>query len=310
MTEKVVSVEIGTVPHVTHGSPTRPLRIGDVEIPCYVLSDGRRVLVNRGMVSALGMSKGRAGGGGDRLTAFTRTKAIEPFIDNELRATIEEPIRFKAPNGKLAFGYEATILADICNAVLRGRDAGLLLKQQQHIAVRCEILLRSFAKVGIIALVDEATGYQADREQEALQKLLELYIAKDLVSWAKMFPDEFYKEIFRLRGWDWQSTGGKRPKFVGKLTNHVVYERLPPEVVEELRQKSPPGESGQRRVKLFQWLNLDFGQPVLKTHIIGVLALMRAASDWARFDRMLERSYPKPGRLQTEMELQDRRTDE
>src|SRR5712692_10382868 len=34
----------------THGSPDRPLRIGDLEIPCYVLEDGRRVLVQRGMM--------------------------------------------------------------------------------------------------------------------------------------------------------------------------------------------------------------------------------------------------------------------
>ena len=40
----------------THGSRDSPLRIGDIEIPCYVLSDGRRVLVQKSLVAALGMT--------------------------------------------------------------------------------------------------------------------------------------------------------------------------------------------------------------------------------------------------------------
>jgi hypothetical protein len=39
-------------------------------------------------------------------------------------------------------------------------------------------LLRGFARVGIIALVDEATGFQRDRTKDALSKILEAYIAK------------------------------------------------------------------------------------------------------------------------------------
>lgn len=299
MSTELTVPEVGEIPRATHGSPARPLRIGEVEIPCYVLNNGTRVVVNRGLVSALGMSKGRAGGGGDRITAFTRTKAIEPFISNELRMGIEHPVRFLAPNKKIAYGYEATVLADICNAVLRARDEGLLMKQQQHIAVRCELLLRSFAKVGIIALIDEVTGYQVDRDREDLQRLLALYISKELLPWAKIFPDEFYQEIFRLRGWKWKSVGGRRPPLVGKLTNEIVYGRLPPPVVEELRTKEPKVE-GRRKNPLHQWLTPDFGHPTLSALLIGELALMRASADWPRFIRLLNRAYPKPGTVQQE----------
>src|SRR5262245_8032966 len=36
------------VPRATHGSPDRPLRIGNIEIECYVLADGTRVLSQAG----------------------------------------------------------------------------------------------------------------------------------------------------------------------------------------------------------------------------------------------------------------------
>jgi hypothetical protein len=53
-------------------------------------------------------------------------------------------------------------------------------KQQEHIAKQAEILVRGFAGVGIIALVDEATGYQQDRARDALSRILEAFIAKEL----------------------------------------------------------------------------------------------------------------------------------
>ena len=101
----------------THGSADHPLRIGDLEIPCYVLEDGRRVLSLGGMVKAMGMTIGSAGGGeGDRLTSFASGKAISPFISNDLAIRMKSPVRFNAPTGGTpATGYEATILADLCD---------------------------------------------------------------------------------------------------------------------------------------------------------------------------------------------------
>jgi hypothetical protein len=92
-----------------------------------------------------------------------RSKEFEPFVSNDLLVALDNPIKFHPPHGgRLAFGYSATILADICEAVLATRNAGKLQKQHEPIADRCEILVRGFARVGIIALVDEVTGYQRD----------------------------------------------------------------------------------------------------------------------------------------------------
>ena len=91
--------------------------IGSWEVPCYVLEDRRRVLVQRGVMNALDMSQGTAGrGGGDRIAKFLDTKAIKPFVSNDLKAVITKPILFQTTNGSRAYGYEATVLADIGNA--------------------------------------------------------------------------------------------------------------------------------------------------------------------------------------------------
>lgn len=62
-----------------------PPKVGDVEIPCCVLENGRRVLSLGGMIKAPGMSIGSAGGGeGDRLASFASGKVMSPVISHDL----------------------------------------------------------------------------------------------------------------------------------------------------------------------------------------------------------------------------------
>lgn len=94
-------------------------------------------------MTALDMSQGTAGrGGGDRLAKFAATKSISPFVSNDLAEVIKNPIIFQAPSGGKAYGYEATVLADLCDVVLEARKHGALHYQQEHIAERCESLVR------------------------------------------------------------------------------------------------------------------------------------------------------------------------
>lgn len=281
----------------THGSPDRPLVIGDSELPCYVLEDGRRVLVLGGMLEALDMSQGSADKRleGNRLAKFINTKSLGGFVNDELRDSIEKPILFRTTSLSEAYGYEATILADICDAVLEARKNGQLHYQQTHIAEKCEILVRGFARVGIIALVDEATGYQDYRTRRALEKILEKFLEEELGKWAKRFPDEFYKHIFRLRGWDYDPDSVSRPQIVGKYTNDIVYSRLAPGVLDELRERTPRDDQGRLRTHYHQWLTKDVGHPKLQEHLAAVIALMRVSNDWGTFMRLLNRAFPQLG---------------
>lgn len=271
---------------VIAGTPDKPLIISGIEIPCYVLEGETRVLVQRGVGSGLGMSSTS----GHRLTKFVNSKNLLPFISNELGKVIDNPIQFEFA-GRLASGYPATMLVDLCNVVLEARRAGALQKQQTHIADRCEILIRGLATVGIIALIDEATGYERIREERALSTILERFIAKELQVYTRTFPYEFYKEIFRLKGWPGPD-GHKRPILVANYTNDFIYARLAPGVLDELKRINPTISPGRRKHLQYQWFTPEPGYIKLNQHIAAVCALMRASPNMDAFKRNLNRAFP------------------
>ena len=280
---------------VIAGTPDRPLIISGVEIPCYVLEDETRVFSQRGFFSALGLSRVSVKTeGGSKIPRFAATESINPLIDKDLGVALSSPILFKSPVGGIAHGYPATILPEICKVVLEARRQGVLHRQQQTLAERCQILIEGLATVGVIALVDEATGYQRIREERALAKILEKYIAEELQPWTKTFPIEFYEELCRLKGWP-NILSVKRPSVIGKYTNEFVYERLAPGVLKELREKNPRLSKGYRAKKHHQWLTPDLGHPKLKEHLAAVIALMRASPNWNALLRNIQRAFPKFG---------------
>ncbi len=209
---------------------------------------------------------------------------------------LSSPLRFIRPGrgGKVAVGYEATMLPEICDALLTARQKGVLTPKQLEIAEQCEMLTRAFAKVGIIALIDEVTGYQEVRDRLALQALLDKYLTQERAKWAKTFPDEFYEQIFRLRGWDFKPLTVKRPALIGHLTNDVVYSRILPGLLTKLREVNPKTE-GRRRDRHHQFFTRDYGFPELKQHILNVIFLMKGSDNWKTFHHLLNRAAPKYG---------------
>lgn len=276
------------------GSPDHPLRIGDIEIECYVLEDGRRVLTQSSFLRALGRHRKAAGGDDEQLSPILQGKTLQPFISSDIRAK-SKPIRFSPPSGGRASGYDAELLPAVCEVYLQARDAGALRHQQMHVAKQAEILVRGLARVGIIALVDEATGYQEVRAKNALAQILEQFIAKELQAWVSTFPDDFYRELFRLRGLDYPAYTVKRPRYFGHLTNDIVYKRLAPGVLDELRRVTPKNETGRRKHRYFQRLTQNVGYPKLREHLGSVVTLMKLSRDYKDFERKLDQIHPRFG---------------
>lgn len=271
------------------------LKIGSIIIPCSVLENGTRVLSTRGVNRAFGrktegtVKTGKIGA--RNLPAILGTEGVKPFISNELMARALEPYEYHPLHGgRTAFGYEAALLPMMCETILDAGKKGVF-KQRQDIVDISEMLIRGFARVGIVALIDEATGYQEIRDKKALAAILDKYLRKELAAWAKRFPDEFYQEMFRLRGWKWSYL--KRPAYVGKLTNDVVYERIAPGLLEELKKRSPKNDEGKRKGTLQQLFTDDIGHPALAQHLHAVTGLMRAGGNWEGFYRLLQRAFPK-----------------
>lgn len=274
------------------------LPIGNLNLPCYVLEDGTRVISGRGMQDVLKLvdeEKPKSGQkAGTRLSRFFGYNNLKPFIFNENDPDHYEPIICYQGNTKIN-GYEATLLVDICNGVLEARRQGVKFTERQSlIAQQCEILVRSFAKVGIIALIDEATGYQYEREKLELQVILKAYISEEILEWQRTFELSFYKEIFRL--WNIPFTADnikKKPLFVGKLTNELVYKNMPKGifVLEKLKDKTPKTKGGNYRYRLHQSLTENAGKEALKKVIYSIETLAAISDTKTKFLRLVKDRY-------------------
>jgi P63C domain len=274
---------------------TGQLQIGDLKIDCAVLKDGSRVISQKGFARAMGASTptGIKRRGAGELPVLITAANLKPFIDSELEETAK-PIWYKGP-GRGGFGIRAEVVPKICEVWLKARDAGKLRHNQVHLAKSADILVRALASVGIVALVDEATGYQEVRDRKALQQILDRFIGKELAKWVKTFPDDFYQQVFRLKGWEYRQGSSKRPMHMAKLTADLVYSRLAPGVLEELRRMTPKNEKGRRKTKLFQGLTTDIGHPALKDHIAGLtfLAKTHRENEWGTFYDAVNRAAPQ-----------------
>ena len=287
MTEKTLKAIAGT--------SDRPLVIGHLEIPCYVLEDETRVLSRRGVFSSVNATRAGPRGQSDlgaEMQRFASQNWLKPCISNDLELALKSPILFQPPTGASAFGYPATMLVDLCDANMEAESLSTTTVRQKPIMARARTLLRGFATVGIIALVDEATGYQEIRNRRALETILKKFIAKELQTWTRTFPYEFYELICKLKKWPWPD-GHKRPFVIGRYTNDFVYQRLAQGILEKLKQKNQTNKPCQRRDRHHQWFMPDLGHPKLKEHLDGVIALMRASPNWDAFKRNLTRAYPK-----------------
>lgn len=286
------------IPLAEYGSPERPLRLLGTEIPCYVLSDGTRVLTQQGYLLALGRARTAKGGTGastgvDKTPAFLAANNLKPLISDELLESTRA-IEFRLPSGGRAFGFSAESLPKVCNVYLKARDMNLLTPAQYRLADKADMLVRGLAETGIVALVDEATGFQEVRAKDALQEYLERFLRKELAAWIQRFPPEFFQELYRLKRWKWTGSS-RRPGVVGHYIRDLVYERLGPGVLAELERVNPTDGHGRRKAKHHQWLSDDLGIPGLSQHMHTLLGFMRADDDWNAFYARFNRSFPKRG---------------
>lgn len=273
------------------------LNLNGLIIPCFVLEDGTRILSGRGLQEALRIRDKPEKGekrGGYILDKFFKAKTLKSLVESKLKVANFEPIICYRGNQKM-HGYEATVLVDLCDMMLDARKKRMLTtERQQIVADQCEILVRAFAKVGIIALVDEATGYQYTREKFELQAILKAFISDEIMKWQETFQLSFYKEIFRLWNIPFTPQNIKRkPMFIGTLTNKFVYENLPKGifVLEKLKEKTPKTVGGNYRYRLHQSLTPEVGREALKKVIYSVEAIASISDNKRQFVKLINEKY-------------------
>jgi len=282
--------------------------IGPLKIKCGVIPSKLtnekplRVISETAFMAALGMYRSGAlsvrrdvSETGAQIPLSLAFKNLKPFIVKHLGDVHFQPMRVIFANGSIGHGLDAILIPKICEVWMDARKAGVLGKRQEKIADMAEIILRGLAHVGIIALVDEATGYQAFRDRLELQKILEKYVTDEWAKWTRRFPDEFYRHLFRLKSRAYPPTAGKnKPSYVGHWTNDVVYSRLAPGILQKLRELNPRVGTGRLR-KHHQYLTEDIGVPELEQFLSNAIFLMRTCTSWNEFKIRLDAAAPKFG---------------
>lgn len=280
------------------------IKLGEFELPCYVLNDGTRVLSQREVVKLI--SGGRESGG---LGQYLSAKSIQPFLpekfqqkDNKLIINAGErpsktaqisPINdsnaliFNAGSTQIN-GILASDIIDICNAYLKARQAGALHPQQAKIAEQCEMFISACAKTGIDAIIDEATGYQYYRNAEALQEKFKAYLQDEYREWTLSFPRQFFMQLYRLERKNPPTKMTKYPFRFGKYVMQFVYDTLDPDIADYLRKNNPNPGGHKHHHQLFN----ELGYKDLMGHLMSVLGIMKASSDMDKFKENLATAFP------------------
>ncbi|MHC5253206.1 P63C domain-containing protein [Listeria kieliensis] len=271
------------------------IEIGDVKMYALVTKSGKRLITASDVFSAIGKSR-RGDVRVEGLPAFIGAKNLLPFIDDDLYESIQ-PIRYRAKNGRIATAYDATIIPKVADLYVSAYEVGSLTKSQEPVYERALMMIRALAKVGIVALIDEATGFQYDRDSKNLQKLLSAYISKDLMKWQARFPIEFYEQIYRLYGisTSFDPNNPKRPQWIGNFTNKYVYGIFPDDVMNEIKKRNPIKESARGTVfrghKHFQHLTENIGIPQLDKHLAKLIGVMVLSENIHDFEKNFQKAF-------------------
>jgi hypothetical protein len=257
------------------------LMLGDYPASCFVLDDGRRVISRTGATDVL-----TGGKGGGNLESYIEVASLSAYLPPDLE---HQWIDFELPEvtNKRVRGLSAESFLDLCTAYVRARDDGApLTPRQTEIAIKAGMVLAASAKVGLIALIDEATGYQYERAQDALQIKLRLYLEEEMRQWEKTFPDELWEQFARLTHKPGPIT--HRPKYWGKLVMELVYGYLDRDVADWLRSNAPTPRHGQN---YHQWLSSQYGLKKLMEHMWKLVGMAAACNSMPELRRKMGEAY-------------------
>lgn len=292
-TNNVIEGNEEKVPLATHWGE---LQIGDVALPCYVLDNGERVFSLKGvMVGLIGIE-------GGPLADYLMVSGLKDYLSPDLRpdgnGNIAALINFDtgvSGFAKKALGMPIERFMDLCASYSSAYEDERLTDRQKKIALNANRFLRACAKVGIVALVDEVTGYQYERVQDALQFKLKVFLEEEMRPWEKTFPDEIWMEFSRLTSWNGPVTS--RPKWWGKLVNELIYGYLDKDVAKWLRENTPKPRHGQN---YHQWLSSQYGLKKLIEHIWMVIGMAKACHN---IEELRERMATQFGRQRVQFSL-------
>lgn len=273
-------------------------KIRGVRLIGAVLNDiyRTRVFSERSLANAFGIK----GGGqywkkkkieGAVLPEFLSSNILKEFIDSELEALLSSAVLYISTTNKTATGIPANILPRICDVFVR---AAKKFPENENIVKAAEAayeIIMAFSEFGVIKWVDKITNYKYEEEDYVIQQQLALYVAPQILDWQKEFQSDFYKEIFRLKGWPYNPYTVARPGVVGTYTNQYIYSFLPTDVFKFIKDRTPKSKAGNYTVRLHQSLNNEVGKESLRNQLVTVTTLLRISKSWDQFKQLFQELY-------------------
>jgi len=273
------------------------IKLGEFELPCYVLNNEKRVLAQNKVVQLI--TGGRESGD---LGRYLKAQAIQPLLPPKFQGDHRRNVLVFKAGTNIVFGLEASDVVDICKAYLNARQQGILHPQQAKLAEQAEIFITACAKTGIDAIIDEATGYQYFRKANELQEKIQAYLQQEYREWTLTFPREFFIQLYKLEGIKPPMPLDTYPKRFGKYVMQFVYDTLDPDIADYLRENNPKPGGSKHHHQLFN----DFGHKTLSDHIMSILGIMKASSTFDRFKENITIAFPN-SRKQTKMRLAEQK---
>jgi hypothetical protein len=213
----------------------------DGKVDCHVLEGERRVISQRGVLRALGGARtGDLGRYLSRLPRQFTDLSLAPEIDTRLQS------------GALAKARDAEFLVDLCDAYVDAHMAGELRSEQVHLAHAARAVLKAVQKVGIVALIDEATNYQVIRASDSLQRLFERLLRSEPAVWEARWKPSLIGALCRL--YRHRYDRGPVPPFLARVFAKIYRIVLGDEVLDEMRRRNPEPQHGSNH---HQWLQGD-----------------------------------------------------
>jgi hypothetical protein len=255
------------------------------DVECYVLNDSQKtaVISQTGLARALGMSPR-----GSSLPDFLATKAMEN-VSGEVREKLANPLKFqwRGVGGEMPpvtdNGFDVTLLADICKAIVAAEADGKLTSRQAQIVRQAHIIQGASTKAGLKGLVYALAGYSPTASE--VIAAFKLYVQEEAKKYEAEFPNELYMQWHRLyeipvplRGKPWQ--------FKHLTVKHIYFPlaKSSGKILELLRALR--AHDGDRQKKLFQFLN-ELGARVLRIQLGRVLEMAESSTDKYAYEKKI-----------------------
>lgn len=255
----------------------------DVECEAIVLADGRRGFNRRQLVAIAGFTGNVTGSRFGHFLAEISPNALKIYEDTSSKVSM--------PNGATANFISCDVVPEFASGVIHQALDGTLHPQRRMLIAPCLKIQDSLARVGIVALIDEATGYQYHRAPDALQDLFARLIRNTAADWERRFHPDYYQAIYKLFGWQYDQTVSQRPHIIGKITLQWVYEPVfPPEILVAIKER-------QSSEKMHQWLTDEGGLKLMEKQRDAVMMIARSSADHQDFEARCSVAFFRRGQM-------------